>query len=88
MCALTAKLHRESAGSSRGIGPVFFCHQHRNNIGRLGSIYGIVASGTRKDGSTYVRVLYRLSGKWTSTSFEDRASVTKFQKPSKPSGFT
>jgi hypothetical protein len=37
-------------------------------------------SGTRKDGSTYVQVLYRLDGKQTSTSFEDLASAIKFQK--------
>ncbi len=37
-------------------------------------------SGTRKDGSTYVQVLYRLDGKQTSTSFEDMASAAKFQK--------
>ncbi|MCX5044640.1 site-specific integrase [Aldersonia sp. NBC_00410] len=36
-------------------------------------------SGTRKDGSTYVQVLYRLDGKQTSTSFEDMASAVKFQ---------
>ncbi|OBF68808.1 integrase [Mycobacterium sp. 852002-51971_SCH5477799-a] len=37
-------------------------------------------SGTRKDGSTYVQVLYRLDGKQSSTSFEDVASAMKFQK--------
>ena len=37
-------------------------------------------SGTRRDGSTYVQVLYRLNGKQSSTSFEDLASATKFQK--------
>ena len=37
-------------------------------------------SGTRKDGSTYVQVLYRLDGKQTSTSFEDMASAAKFQR--------
>jgi hypothetical protein len=36
--------------------------------------------GTRKDGSTYVQVLYRLDGKQSSTSFEDLASAQKFQK--------
>jgi len=36
--------------------------------------------GTRKDGSTYVQVLYRLDGKQTSTSFEDMSSAAKFQK--------
>src|SRR5271167_1119230 len=36
--------------------------------------------GTRKDGSTYVQVLYRLDGKQSSTSFEDVASAQKFQK--------
>jgi integrase len=36
--------------------------------------------GTRKDGSTYVQVLYRLDGKQSSTSFEDLASASKFQK--------
>lgn len=37
-------------------------------------------SGMRRDGSTYVQVLYRLEGKQTSTSFEDMASAAKFQK--------
>ncbi len=37
-------------------------------------------SGTRKDGSTYVQVLYRLNGKQSSTSFEDLASAAQFQK--------
>jgi hypothetical protein len=37
-------------------------------------------AGTRKDGSTYVQVLYRLDGKQSSTSFEDLAWATKFQK--------
>jgi hypothetical protein len=37
-------------------------------------------SGTRRDGSTYVQVLYRLGGRQSSTSFEDLASATKFQK--------
>jgi len=32
--------------------------------------------GTRKDGSTYVQVLYRLDGKQSSTSFEDLPSAT------------
>jgi hypothetical protein len=37
--------------------------------------------GTRRDGSTYVQVLYRLNGKQSSTtSFEDLASATKLQK--------
>ena len=36
--------------------------------------------GTRRDGSTYVQVLYRLDGKQSSTSFEDLASAQKFQK--------
>jgi hypothetical protein len=36
--------------------------------------------GVRRDGSTYVQVLYRLDGKQSSTSFEDLASATKFQK--------
>lgn len=36
--------------------------------------------GTRKDGSTYVQVLYRLNGKQSSTSFQDLTSATKFQK--------
>jgi len=39
--------------------------------------------GTRKDGSAYVQVLYRLNGNPTSTSFEGLASATKLQKPSK-----
>jgi len=34
----------------------------------------------RKDGSTYVQVLYRLDGRQSSTSFEDLAPATKFQK--------
>jgi integrase len=34
---------------------------------------------SRKDGSTYHAVLYRLNGKQTSTSFEDLASATKFR---------
>lgn len=37
-------------------------------------------SGTRRDGSSYVQVLYRLDGKQSSTSFEDLASASKFQK--------
>jgi hypothetical protein len=37
-------------------------------------------SGTGKDGRTYVQVLYRLNGKQSSTSFEDLASATRFQK--------
>jgi hypothetical protein len=37
-------------------------------------------SGTRRDGSTYVQVLYRLNGKQSSTSFEDLASVHRFQR--------
>src|ERR1700675_5022943 len=37
-------------------------------------------SGTRRDGSTYVQVLYRLNGKQSSTSFEDLPSATRFQK--------
>lgn len=35
---------------------------------------------TRKDGSLYFAVLYRLHGKQTSTSFHDLISATKFQK--------
>jgi hypothetical protein len=34
----------------------------------------------RADGSTYVQVLHRLNGKQSSTSFEDLASATRFQK--------
>lgn len=34
---------------------------------------------TRKNGTAYVQVLYRLDGKQTSTSFEDLATATKFQ---------
>lgn len=34
----------------------------------------------RKDGSTYVQVLYRLNGKQTSTSFQDLATATKFKE--------
>jgi hypothetical protein len=37
-------------------------------------------TGTRRDGSTYMQVLYRLDGKQSSTSFEDLASANKFQK--------
>jgi hypothetical protein len=37
-------------------------------------------SGIPKDGSTYVQVLYRLDGKQSSTSYQDLASATKFQK--------
>ncbi|MBY0288625.1 MAG: site-specific integrase [Mycobacteriaceae bacterium] len=37
-------------------------------------------NGTRKDGSTYVQVLYRSDGKQTSTSFEDLASANKFKQ--------
>jgi len=37
-------------------------------------------AGTRRDGSTYVQVLYRLDGKQSWTSFEDLASAKKFQK--------
>lgn len=33
----------------------------------------------RKDGTTYVQVLYRLDGKQTSTSFEDLATAAKFK---------
>jgi hypothetical protein len=46
--------------------------------------------GTRRDGSPYVQVLYRLDGKQSSTSFEVMASAQKFQKlvekfgPTKP----
>lgn len=36
--------------------------------------------GTRSDGSNYLQVLHRLNGKHSSTSFEDLASATKFQK--------
>jgi hypothetical protein len=36
--------------------------------------------GTRRDGSIYVQVLYRLDGKQSSTSFEDLTSAKKFQK--------
>ncbi|TFV60227.1 site-specific integrase [Mycobacterium sp. PS03-16] len=35
--------------------------------------------GTRKDGTTYVQVLYRLDGKQTSTSFEDLVTAKKFK---------
>lgn len=34
---------------------------------------------TRKDGTEYIQVLYRLDGKQTSTSFEDLLSATKFK---------
>lgn len=36
-------------------------------------------SMSRKDGTEYVQVLYRLNGKQTSTSFEDAESATKFK---------
>lgn len=35
--------------------------------------------GTRKSGTTYIQVLYRLDGKQTSTSFEDLVTATKFK---------
>jgi hypothetical protein len=38
------------------------------------------APARRRDGSTYVQVLYRLDGKQSSTSFEDLLSATKFQR--------
>jgi hypothetical protein len=50
------------------------------NIGRLSSHMASLRPGTRRDGSTYVQVLYRLDGKQSSTSFEDLASAKKFQK--------
>ncbi len=34
---------------------------------------------TRKNGTAYVQVLYRLNGKQTSTSFDDAASAEKFR---------
>ena len=34
---------------------------------------------SRKNGTAYVQVLYRLNGKQTSTSFEDAASAAKFR---------
>jgi integrase len=37
-------------------------------------------SGTRRDDTGYVQVLYRLNGKQSSTSFEDLGAATKFQK--------
>jgi hypothetical protein len=37
-------------------------------------------AGTRRDGGTYVQVLYRLDGKQSLTSFEDLASAKKFPK--------
>jgi hypothetical protein len=37
-------------------------------------------AGKRRDGSSYVQVLYRLDGKQSSTLFEDLASANKFQK--------
>jgi len=39
---------------------------------------------TRKDGSTFVQVLYRLGGKQTSTSFEDLVAATKFKAAQVP----
>jgi hypothetical protein len=37
-------------------------------------------SGTRKDGSPYVEVFYRLDGTQSSTSFEDLPSANQFQR--------
>jgi hypothetical protein len=51
-------------------------HQHWRQTGPMASL----RSGTRKDGSTYIQVLYRLDGKQTSTSFHDVRSATKFKK--------
>jgi len=39
---------------------------------------------TRKNGTAYVQVLYRLNGKQTSTSFDDAASAEKFRDRSMP----
>jgi len=39
---------------------------------------------TRKNGTGYVQVLYRLNGKQTSTSFDDAASAEKFRDRSMP----
>lgn len=36
--------------------------------------------GTRKDGSTYTQVRYRLNGKETSTSFDDAAQAVEFKR--------
>jgi integrase len=36
-------------------------------------------NGKRRDGSSYVQVLYRLNGKQSSTSFEDLVSATRFK---------
>lgn len=44
------------------------------------AVMASLRSGTRKDGSSYVQVLYRLGGKQTSTSFEDMTSAVRFQK--------
>jgi hypothetical protein len=38
--------------------------------------------GMRRDGSTYVQVLYRLDGKQSSTSFEDLASAKRCARKS------
>lgn len=55
---------------------------HINTPSTIGSIVAVVASlrrATRKSGTEYVQVLYRLDGKQTSTSFEDLATATKFK---------
>jgi hypothetical protein len=45
-------------------------------------------AGKRRDGSSYVQVLYWLDGKQSSTSFEDLASAKKFQNPGRPGSTT
>lgn len=39
----------------------------------------IRSAGTRKEGTTYIQVLYRLDGCQTSTPFRDAASAAKFR---------
>ncbi|QFP94830.1 tyrosine integrase [Mycobacterium phage Marshawn] len=39
-----------------------------------------IRNGTRKDGSTYTQVRYRLNGKETSTSFDDGAHAVEFKR--------
>jgi integrase len=55
---------------------------------RYGAGMASLRSGTRKDGSTYVQVLYRVDGKQSSTSFEDMASAVKFQNLARKFGPT
>jgi hypothetical protein len=73
------QLHRKSWSGPKALASFLF-DQHLINIGRLSSHLASVRPGTRRDGSTYVQVLYRLDGKQSSTSFEELASAKKFQK--------